>query len=1002
MNALKASRRYVQTIPAGYPFARTLAANLLDEAQGRPEFLARSTILLPTRRACRVLRECFLDISGGKPILLPRLTPIGDVDEGELSLLFMGQGEIMRDIPPPIAPIRRLLLLSRLLKAGEGYSGNGERAIVLAQALAALVDQTLTEGKDFSELAGLVPDGFAAHWQITLKFLSVIIENWPSILAEDGLVDPSRRRVLLLQSLADYWNAHPDLAGHVVAAGSTGSIPATASLLDVVSKLPHGRVILPGLDRELDEESWAVLDETHPQYQMKKLLMRFELPRADVSELLPPKERPDFKAVHKGRRVLVREIMRPAGTTARWATLKNELAQHNVRCEDLLQDVLIYECDTPQEEAGVVALILREALETHGRTACLVTPDRSLARRVSAQCLRWGIAIDDSAGTALSERGIGRFLLLLLKASALPFDPVALLALLKHPLCRISQPPLTSPGLLQQFELGILRKDMGRPRDLRDALKIAKDKGLTGVAGFLSKLLAILEPLVALQSRDLKPLDDYFSAHIGVAEKLSEGAAGDTLWSGEEGTEAARVLSDLRAHAESAGPISCQDYASILDFVLNNAITRPQYGVHPRLSILGQLEARLSDADLVILSGLNEGTWPTGAAFDPWMSREMRKSFGLPGLERSVGLAAHDFAQAFCAKEIVLTRARKVDGTPTVPARWLQKMDTVLRACGTDPAILTHGPHKEWARLLDHVETFKPCARPVPRPPAQYRPNRVSVTRVESWLCDPYGYYASSVLGLRKLPGLRVKVDPAFRGTIVHKAVESFVKAYPVELPEKAEDVLHAFLEKAVEEALHDPDVIRFWMTRTGHATDWIAGHERRWRERARFLAAEARGEIVFDIDGEPFTLHGRVDRIDRLPDGYAIIDYKSGGDYKASKIESGELPQLPLEALLLKQGGFSQAGIEGGETAYLGYWILRSSQNGEGIQEVEGAGKIDGIARETGDLLITLVRAFRDEKTPYICLPDPSRFPRFNDYEHLGRVREWAVLEQESGEEAA
>ena len=83
MNALKASRRYVQTIPAGYPFARTLAANLLDEAQGRPEFLARSTILLPTRRACRVLRECFLDISGGKPVLLPRLTPIGDVDEGE-------------------------------------------------------------------------------------------------------------------------------------------------------------------------------------------------------------------------------------------------------------------------------------------------------------------------------------------------------------------------------------------------------------------------------------------------------------------------------------------------------------------------------------------------------------------------------------------------------------------------------------------------------------------------------------------------------------------------------------------------------------------------------------------------------------------------------------------------------------------------------------------------------------------------------------------------------
>lgn len=990
-------RRNVQSIPAGYPFARTLVMNLVHEVGQTPDALARYTVLLPTRRACRSLRDCFLDVSEGRPLLLPKMIPLGDADEGELTLLFMGRGGELPDIPAAISPVRRILILARMLRAGAGFTGGNEQAIALAKALASLIDQTHTEGKSLSDLGSLVPEEFAAHWQITLKFLSIVIEKWPEILADEGLIDPSRRRILLLQSLACYWRTYPEAAGPVIAAGSTGSIPATGDLLDAISALPEGRVILPGLDLELDEESWGIIDETHPQYQMKKLLARFGMQCEDVCVLTPPD---DVCGTHEGRRFLAREVMRPAFMTARWAGLKESLKLESIVKEDLLRGVRLYTCDTAQEEAGVIAFLLREALEVPGRTASLITPDRVLARRVAAQCLRWGITVDDSAGTSLSERPIGRFLTLILKTVSGSFDPAFLLALLKHPLCRLAQ---NNPAI-EDFELTILRNERVRPRDLREALilKSGEDKG--GLGDFLLPIADALLPLMRFCNGEQYNAGDIFAAHMRAAEALSAGENGEgALWSGDDGVAAARVFAEFCSHAGVSGSIGLRDYEHICRFLMDSVTVRPKFGTHARLRILGQLEARMNDADVIILGSLNEGTWPAGAGFDPWMSREMRANFGLPGLERSVGLAAHDFVQAFCAGEVVLTRARKVDGAPTVPARWLQKMEVVLHACGVDSDSLARGPHRSWVRTIDQVDQFKPCERPVPRPSAEFRPNRVSVTRVEAWLRDPYGYYASYALKLRKIPAFKVKVDAAFCGNLIHKAVEMFVKAHPQELPERAGYSLRGFLSKATEEVLHDTEVIRYWMERTGHALDRIADHERQWRQGARFVVAEAQGETAFDIDGKPFFLQGRVDRIDRMSDGgYAIIDYKSGGTYTRNKIESGELPQLSLEALMLRKGGFSKAGIEALESSYLGYWIFRSGNKGCEVVNIEGLDLVAAVSQRAEELFIELVRAFRSEDAAYLCLSDPAHPPAYNDYEHLERIREWMVLEDvetEAGE---
>lgn len=989
--------RSVYSFAPGAPFAKSLARLLLDETAGEPEKLARYKVLLPTRRACRTVREAFLRLSGGAPLFLPALIPIGDVDEQDLSLQTFGADGRFLDIPPAMPALRRQLMLAKMLQAGGIFAEGREQAIRLAESLGGFLDEMIIGGKNFSELSRLVPEDFSEHWQISLRFLEILSVHWPKILDESGMIDAVQRRNLLLHALADYWRAFPP-EGPVIAAGTTGSIPATAQLLRVLCALPQGRLILPGLDPGLDTESWNALDESHPQYLMKILLKFLEVPRDSVRIL------GDFrKADGEGRSNLIREIMRPAVTSGQWARF-GEAIQAQGQTETLLHGLRFYTCDTPQEEAQVIALLMREALEVDGKTACLITPDRGLARRVAAHCLRWGIAVNDSAGESLTETAVGTFLSLVLETARRRLDPAALLALLKHPLCGLSMARAELDRAVEGLELFILRAEERAPRTLHDLAHIKTDgmpKDAARIAGVLSE---VFSPLTAFNDAQTHVFENIFQAHLQVAERVAhipELPGSLRLWSGEAGEEAALFLTTLKEQAERIDPLSFADYVSLFSVLAQSVTVRPRYGLHPRLSILGQLEARLVDADLVILGGLNEGTWPTGSRHDPWLSLPMRKALGLPGQERFTGQAAHDFAQAFCGAEVALTRSRKVDGAPTVPSRWLQKMSAVLQACGTDISVLSDGPHLRWARMMDSVADVCPVLRPSPRPPLSLRPDRVSVTRVEGWLNDPYGYYARYGLGLKKLSPLRAESDHALRGRILHKAFETFLSANPDQLSENAEDLFYSHLQAAADALAHEPEALRFWLARMDGPVRRILAHERTWRKTARFFITEATGALTLDVDGQPFVLFGRADRIDRRPDGYAIIDYKSGGNYSAKKLENADLPQLPLEALILERGVFKGGGAEpgsfSGRARYLGYWMVHAGNTDKADVSVEG--DLTALIQTTLDGLMGLVRHYRDERTAYDNLPDPRRRPRFNDYEHLARVREWSVADSDAEE---
>ncbi len=983
------------TIPAGVSFVDSLALGIMEMAGDDPMALARFQVLLPTRRACRSLREAFLKISEGKPLLLPRLHPIGDVDEEELSLLLAGMEDEL-SLPPSLAPLRRQFLLTKLIAARDGYSRGLEQDMMLASALGRLMDQVYTEDLDLRDLPQIVDrEKFAQQWQISVDFLSILSEHWPLILQAEGSIDAADRRNRLLKKLAQHWRDNPP--GHpVIAAGSTGSIPATAMLLKTIAELPKGCIVLPGLDQGMDEESWVSLDDTHPQATLRHLLGKevMDVARQDVK----PWPFQASKTQHK-MAALISEVMRPAETSAQWQKLREKPV---VTKDDL--GLERYDCANPQEEALIIALAMREALETPRAIAALITPDRKLARRVAMTCRRWGIEIDDSAGTPLSQTPIGIYLRSCIDAVRDDLRPVALLSFLKHALCQPSNIDdwrskirgmdrflMRGPFFGQEFELYEEKLEQAQQKSRLVPLYAA------AILKDISRRFSPLTILAHNTKNTTHPVEDWCEAHLRCAEAFSSVGG---LWTGQAGEQAAGLFAELRDHAHLLPPVTIGQYLTILEQVMGSIAIRPAYGLHPRLMILGQLEARLVQADVMVLSGLNEKSWPPDPGMDPWMSRPMRKRFGLPPLERSIGLAAHDFAQAFCAPKIILTRSVRVDGTPTVPARWLQRLDTVLEASGIDPDHIRRGPLMIYANKLNHTDEYTPYERPQPRPPISVRPRKLPVTQIEKWMQDPYSIYARYILGLRKLDPLEQKLDAAMRGTLVHTVLDRFVDRFMDDIPSYAHDEFMNITQSELQKIAADDDVIGLWQPRLSKMGDWLIHHEAAWRVVFKPASREAEGMMTIQTSGEDFVLTARADRIDVSRDGNeaAIIDYKSGGQYSGVKMQNGQLPQLPLEALILESGGFNA--VKNIPVTNLSYWILHGNKDGGDIKSLADANKLDAAKTNAREGLKTLIEKFDDVATPYYSLPRPHNIPRFNDYEHLARVKEWTAVD-EPGEAA-
>nr|WP_199799491.1 double-strand break repair protein AddB [Porphyrobacter sp. SLTP] len=993
----------VYSIAAHRGFADALVAGIVPRYREPGFGLARLTLLVPSSRAARTLSEAFIRHAGDTGdggLLMPRMIAVGDLDLDEkLGAALDPLGAA--DIPPACDPVARWLMLDRLIaeeREAEGMEPLPGRArLNLAREMARTMDRLLVEERAPEDLwADPVLDqlgNLAEHWKRAIRLFARVNARWQLELAERGEVDAATRRNLLFDRAARRWRDTPP-PHPIVAAGVTSAAPALARLLRVVAELPEGAVILPDLDLAMDDAAWAELglagasEEpggpvfasgdalSHPQYHLKLLLNRMGVNRAEVQ----PWHRRGIAAAEPARSRAISSLFLPPHASRVWIDLDADRRR--------LSGVRLLASATIEEEAQAIALLVREALEQPEKRIAVITANRGLARRVAQHCERWNIAADDTAGRPLALTPAGRLFGLLAEVAANGPDPANLVAAFGHPLVRGQDGEARRDWLkgLRAFD-----RRLRGPAPAPGMEPLRKAAAKAEVADWWAEAEALLAPL----------LD--WPREIALADALTrladaaEGFAQTLVWEREDGRALGTMIEELRGQAEAAGTeIETADLAGILRDSMEAVAVRPGYGGHPRVAIYGLLEARMARADLVICGGLNEGSWPQPPGADALLAPAILRALGVPGAEFRIGLAAHDLAGAMGAPEVVLSRSLRDAEGPTLPSRFLLRVEALL---GDD----LDKEHRERAipALLPHLDRLRPPApeypRPAPDPTPAVRDVPIKVTALDRLLGDPYQFYAQAILDLRQLQPLAADPfsDPALRGTLVHDLLDRWHRARASDPGLALAPFAAAYFER---ERVH-PLFRALWQPRLIAALErfehWIAAAEAEGRT---VLATEISGEM--EVDG--VKVQGRADRIDKLADGtLAIVDYKTGRVPSKAEVEAGYALQLGLLGLIAEHGRFADKDtgkVVQGKATEFAYWSFKKDEDGFGkrdipmkLSERQSGLTPDEFLPHHSAKLQEAIRRFIHGSDPFTARENPD-YKGYTDYDQLMRLEEWLV----------
>jgi ATP-dependent helicase/nuclease subunit B len=1051
---MKGAARLFNIVP-GASFLPALTDAILDDALGLglsaddPLTLARTTIFLPTRRSAAALSRHMATAirarTGRAAALLPRIRPLGGLDEAEADLaanlpeIEGGLGEpVDPPVPAAIAPLRRKLLLARQIEAWGRHINRacfdleeasarlipdsiGEAA-ALAHDLAELIDTMHASDVSFDALTRLDAARFDRLWEFTLGFLRIAGQAWPSILEAEGVIDPADRRNRLITSECERI-AQGRVDGPVIAAGSTGSVLATARLLGAIAQARQGAVVLPGLDPHLDDESWRHLTAepepdrpdpaaSHPQAIMARLIDGMGCGRQDVM----PLGRPDAQRTARAR--LVSDALRPASTTHHW----REAPFPTDEAAEALAQVSVIEAQDEREEALAIALALREALEDPQAQAALVTPDRGLAERVAIELARWQIDTEDSAGRSLGRTLPGHLAILLIKALAPTASPVTLAELIRHPLLRLGLDDLERRRAAHAIEIGVLRGGMpseGLAGVMQGLAQAGERRAGSHAAPPLRRMsdddLALAQRLLdglhagtaSLREELSQPNADFgavAAAHRDALAALSRADDGSAIaLEGEAGARLGGLLGALSLQAAGLVSGGMADYLDLIQTLVADERLAPPPRPGARIAILGLLEARIIDHDCVALAGLNETVWPPEQAGDPFLNRPMRQELGLPSPERRVGQSAHDFSQLMLGtRRVVLSRAAKAGLAQTVPSRFWQRLQAVTPEGVWREARARGDRMLALARAISLPPASRPIARPEPPVPAALQPLRFSVTELETLARDPYAVFAKRVLGLQPLEPLLGAVGTRERGQLFHHILASFAARYPHQLPADALERLIEIADAQFAPLAPEADVVAFWKPRFGRLAQMVIDWERERRGAIVQVLPEIDGRWPLVLaDGTALTLTARADRIELRRDGsLAIIDFKTGDAPTKGQIEAGLAAQLTLQAAMAAGGAFG--GVPAKWPAEAAYLSLKPQKDDKLKQTGKAGEELTRLSMAQLEGLKAALADYRAGRRGFVSRLAPKSTREAGDYDALARVKEWSRGgDDETGEAA-
>ena len=1028
----------VYNMPSGVPFLRSLAAGLVQRWGDK---LPQVLVFLPTRRAVRALGDAFVEHasqSGSGVALLPRMRPLADIDPEEPPF---EPGELVGVVAPAINTAQRRFDMAQIIARYHARISElpvtPSSSLAIADQLLAIMDDAAMEEIDLSQMAELdaIKAQAAEHYQNAATLYEIIQTYWPKYLADQNQMEPMARRVALLNALTDLWTqTPPDYP--VVIAGSTGTLAATARLMHCVARLPESAIVLPGIDSNLRVAVWDNVTEQHPQNALKKLIKTIGVELGDIADWTPIVPCENMSA----RRRVLSEALVPADSADDWPARIENLKQESPGdvFARAFEGLSIIEAASHDEEALTIALILRETLEDKDARAALITPDPALARRVKAKLRRWQVEIDYSQGEPLEETPLGAYLTGIMRLGLCadklsdklsgddgPNNPVDLAFIAKHRLSNFG----LERGELRRHWVRLERKILRGPREnLTDLMARIDDYDERDRPLFdpdektaLRVIYDFSQSFAPLSTSGKMTAKAWAEALTACAQKLTEEKTGDaTLWRGDAGEKAVQLLNSLMIYGAPLGEMNAQDFADLLATLMRGKVVRPRYGTHPRLQILGPLEARMIEAELIILGGLNEGVWPAPPAVEPFLSRGMRRELGLSLPERRFGLQAHDFAELASNPKVILTRSGRSDDGPTVASRWLWRLQTLAAGAfgegafgegAAADALRAPKPYLNWARELDYVapDEVKPAEAPLPNPPLAARwpsARKLAVTRLTNLVRDPYAHYARTILKLPVLDALDAPFGPLQLGICVHDALENFAKNYKDNLPKDAQSQLTELFVVQLATLGISPQRVAAERPRLENMArkylDWFTQTRADgWAQ----AGVEITGKLTIDAPEGPFTLTAKSDRIDRRGTSQAgsqtgnetgiefkVVDYKTGAAPSNKLVQAGFDIQLPLQAAMLAKGGFAEQ--KKGETQDMVYLSLRGySSKNEVSSIVKKDWPVERFVEQALKTIEGLIAYFDAPDAVYHAQPRIQFTSDYGDYDQLSRRGEWAKI---------
>lgn len=887
----------IETIPLGLPFIKTLALALYQENINNPHDLAKQIIIMPTQRGCSALEQAFCKITSH--LLLPKILPLADLQNSFFSKLLPPDDSL-----PTINIFERLGLLTKLLQKFKKLNiwQSHQYAVALIELFDDLNihDIPLDKVKELSMVQDDLKDD--------LNFLSLLADYWPQILKEQGKIEPQSAYKNFIKKLCNFFDVQ-SFFSPIIIAGTTGSMPSTQALIASVLRLPQGRLILPGFD----PTETKIVPPFHPQWTMQQLLQK--LPTQEVKYLNIPTPKTAW----------IRNLMDIEAIVDSGPALESN-------------EVTLIETHNLISEAKIIATIMRYHYQEEDKTITLVTSHPNLGHLVQQELSRWEIVANQSLGIPLNNTSVGQFFSL--TSYHLVPDIFKIMATLKHPLA--IQEQLEE---VQNYELYLRKTESdwsiqpsGEITD--NLLQFWKELRNTFINNNFS-------PYQVYEFKDL------LNYHIQLTEKLSE-----KLYMAQGNKELKEFLKDLSETAQLQPKITPMEYPVLFKQLLDCTGHFNEIQTNKRLLILGTLEARLNNADIIILGNLNEGSWPKIPQDGPWLSSNMRKQIGLPPLEKLVGLAAHDFCANFCAQKIYITK----DSQEASSRFWI-RLETMAKLQKLD--LTSKNPWAEWAEALDqNNKILKPITPPKPNPSIDDRPRELASSHIELLMRDPYGFYARKCLNLIPLNELITQSSYRERGNAFHQFLENFFNN-----PNLSLDELFNIISKSSKCKI----ALNFWQPQLANLYKWLCDFYK--NNSPRQFLTEKRGEFKID----DLTIFARADRVDQVGGKTIIIDYKTTTPATLKDITNGFSPQLAVESLITHYGGF-------GNTTPLSHAeIWHVTGKADATVEI-----IDYYLdlQDTKNGIEKLIKHYT--QNPYLVCPIPEKAPSYNNYEHLERIKEW------------